>query len=119
MIKTIHRFAFAAALLIVSAAPLASAEINLSRSREKTITLPENPSTGYTWKIDEEGSDNLSLLAIVDHGHKRGASMPGAPGRRSWSLRAKGAGHAVLQIVYQRPWEPAPIETQRFDIVIP
>ena len=119
MITIIHRIAFAAALLTACAAPLAAEEIRLSRGREKTIILPENPSTGYTWKIDEEGSDNLALLAIVDHGHKRGASMPGAPGQRSWSLRAKGTGHAVLQVVYQRPWEPAPIETRRIDIVIP
>ncbi len=118
MIKIIHRIAFAAAFLSIFSAPLAAEEIRLSRGHAKTLILPENPSTGFSWKIDEEGSDNLSLLAIVDHGHKRGISMPGAPGQRSWSLRAKGAGHAVLQIVYQRPWEPTPVETRRIDIII-
>jgi inhibitor of cysteine peptidase len=123
MIKIIYRIPFAAALLamslVLNAAPLAAEEIRLARGRIKTIVLPENPSTGYTWKIDEEGSDHLSLLTIVDHGHKRGASMPGAPGERSWTLRARGTGRAVLQLVYQRPWEPAPVETRRIDVVIP
>lgn len=93
--------------------------ITLAPGHSKTIVLPENPSTGYTWKIDQEGSDNLSILAIVDQGHKRGASMPGAPGRHSWRLRANARGHAILQLVYQRPWEPAPIETRRIEVDVP
>lgn len=119
MIEISRRRIFAVALVFMCAGPLAAEEIILSRGRAKTIELPENPSTGYTWKIDEEGSDNLSILTIIDHGHKRGGSMPGAPGRRSWSLRARSTGHAILQLVYQRPWEPAPVETRRIQITIP
>lgn len=119
MTRTIYRLAFIFAFMAMGAASHAAEEVRLARGHEKRIVLKENPSTGYSWKIDEDGSENLSLLAIVDHGHKRGANMPGAPGERSWTLRAKGGGRAVLQIVYQRPWEPAPVETQRFDIVIP
>lgn len=114
-----HCLRLALGFLILLATPLAAEEIILKRGHEKTIILQENPSTGYTWKIDEEGSDNLSILTIVDHGHTRGADMPGAPGRHRWTLRAKSSGHAALQIVYQRPWEPAPVETQRFGISVP
>lgn len=119
MIEDIHRRAVAIVLAATAAGPVAAEEITLARGGDRTIVLPENPSTGYTWKIDEEGSDNLSLLAIVDHGHSRGADMPGAPGRRRWSLRARESGRAILQLVYQRPWEPAPVETRRIEIVIP
>jgi len=104
---------------LTSCAGVVAAEIRLSVGRKETIVLPENPSTGYTWKIDQEGSDNLSILAIVDQGHKRGASMPGAPGQHRWSLRAQATGHAILQLVYQRPWEPAPIETRRIEVDVP
>ena len=118
MIGMNHRIAFPAILMTAFAAPVAAEEITLARGREKTIVLTENPSTGYTWKIDEAGSENLSLLTLVDLGHKRGAAMPGAPGRHSWRLRAKASGRAVLQLVYQRPWEPAPVETRRIEIVV-
>ena len=114
--RMIAQLAVAAILLTSCVNPLAADEIALSPGHKKMIVLPENPSTGYTWKIDQEGSDNLAILAIVDQGHKRGGSMPGAPGKHSWSLRAKARGHAILQLVYQRPWEPAPIETRRIEV---
>ena len=119
MTRMIYRLAFIFAIMATGVASLSAEEVRLPRGHEKRIVLTENPSTGYSWKIDEDGSENLSLLAIVDHGHKRGSTMPGAPGERSWTVRAKGAGRAVMQLVYQRPWEPAPVETRRFDIVIP
>lgn len=119
MTRLFFRLALAAALLMPCVNVLAADEVALARGHQKTIVLPENPSTGYTWKIDQDGSNNLSILAIVDHGHKRGAAMPGAPGQHRWSLRAKASGHAVLQLVYQRPWEPAPIETRRIEIAVP
>jgi inhibitor of cysteine peptidase len=119
MTRTFYRLAFIFAFIALGATSLRAEVVKLQRGHEKRIVLTENPSTGYSWKIDEDGSENLSLLAIIDHGHKRGAAMPGAPGERSWTLRAKSAGRAVMQIVYQRPWEPAPVETRRFDIVIP
>jgi len=102
--------------LLTSCAGVVAAEIRLSVGRKETIVLPENPSTGYTWKIDQEGSDNLSILSIEDLGHQRGADMPGAPGLRRWVIRARTAGHADLQLVYQRPWELEPIETRRIGI---
>ncbi len=119
MTSVFFRLALVAALLTPCVNAQAGDKITLARGRQKTIVLSENPSTGYTWKIDPVGSDNLAILAIVDQGHKRGVAMPGAPGQHSWSLRAKASGHAVLQLVYQRPWEPAPIETQRIEIAIP
>jgi inhibitor of cysteine peptidase len=110
------QIAVAAILLTPCVNAWAADEITLAPGRGKTIVLSENPSTGYTWKIDQEGSENLAILAIVDQGHKRGGSMPGAPGQHRWSLRAKAHGHAILQLVYQRPWEPEPIETRQIKV---
>lgn len=105
--------------LFTSCVSVVAAEIRLAVGHKETLVLPENPSTGYTWKIDQEGSDNLSILSIEDLGHQRGANMPGAPGLRRWVIRAKAPGHADLQLVYQRPWEPEPVETRRVGIDVP
>jgi inhibitor of cysteine peptidase len=101
--RIIRQLAVTAILLTLCVNAQGADAITLAPGHSKTIVLPENPSTGYTWKIDQDGSDNLSILAIVDQGHKRGGSMPGAPGRHSWRLRANARGHAILQLVYQRP----------------
>jgi inhibitor of cysteine peptidase len=82
------------------------------------ILLRENPSTGYTWKVDETASAGLDLLTVTDHGHIRGGSAPGSPGVRHWSLRARHAGHARIVFVYQRPWEPKPVEIRSIDVEI-
>lgn len=105
--------------LFASCVSVVAGEIRLSVGRKETLVLPENPSTGYSWKIDQEGSDNLSILSIEDLGHQRGAHMPGAPGLRRWVIRARAPGHASLQLVYQRPWEPEPVETRRIGINVP
>lgn len=102
----------AAALALTTAGAHADEVIRLSLGASRTIELPENPSTGYTWRIDRAASEGLDRLAITDGGHRRGANMPGAPGKHRWTIRASKAGRATIRFDYQRPWEPAPVETR-------
>jgi inhibitor of cysteine peptidase len=81
-----------------------------------SISYDENPSTGYSWRIDASASAGLDCISIADGGHAPGASRPGAPGTHLWTVRALKPGRAAIQFVYQRPWEPAPIETRRVEV---
>jgi len=116
---TLRRLAFAAlcAAAFASSSRADEPAIRLSPGRLRTVTLPENPSTGYTWAIDRAASRGLGAIAISDGGHKRGRAAPGgppgAPGERLWTIRALAPGHAEIVFVYRRPWEPAPAETRR------
>jgi inhibitor of cysteine peptidase len=80
------------------------------------LTFAENPTTGYTWAIDPAASKGLDVVAVDDQGYRGGGTMPGAPGKRLWNLRALTPGHADIAFVYRRPWEPAPIETRRIAV---
>ncbi len=104
--------------LLLSLAAEAGA-IRLEPGEPRVVEFEENPSTGYSWRIDDEASRGLDVVAIEDNGHMRGASRPGAPGLHRWTLRARRSGRATLKFDYRRPWEPAPIETRRVEIIVP
>lgn len=90
--------------------------LKLSKGARAMITLAENPSTGYSWKIDSAGSANLDILRIVDGGFVRrggGAQMVGAPGVHKWAVEALAPGQATINFIYLRPWENAPVRTHR------
>jgi inhibitor of cysteine peptidase len=106
----------ALALLLTPAA--AGEALRLRPGARTTLRLTENPSTGYTWRLDAAASAGLDHVAVEDGGHQRGRNMPGAPGQRLWTLRALTPGTATVAFAYQRPWEPAPVETRVFIIEV-
>ncbi|MGJ0505655.1 MAG: protease inhibitor I42 family protein [Methylocystis sp.] len=105
------------AFLFVALSGLAMAEtLRLAPGADTTFRLSENPSTGYSWRIDAAASAGLDHVAIIDRGHQRGENLPGAPGAHGWTIRALTSGKATIHFVHQRPWEPAPVETR--DVVV-
>ncbi len=69
------------------------------------VTLPANPSTGYSWKADEIPA----CIRAVGGGEYRPdptrIDMPGAGGAVVWKFRAAAEGSGVLRLTYLRPWE--------------
>ncbi len=102
----------ATALLLAAPPAHALDALRLAPGESRTLTFAENPSTGYSWAIDPAASQGLEIVAIMERGHRRGATMPGAPGTRRWTLRALKPGHADIVFGYRRPWEQTPIETR-------
>lgn len=100
--------------------PVQSQEvIRLSPGHSASFSLQENVSTGYSWRIDQDASERLDILAISDAG-RSGASgrMVGSPSVRRWTIRALKPGRAEIVLAYQRPWELAPVETRRVGVVV-
>jgi len=114
--------AFMSVLIGVAFAQAAdsSETLRLAVGEAKTITLSENPSTGYQWKIDETASSNLDAVRITDLGHEEAQShLIGAPGKHSWRIEGVAPGTAQLVLDYLRSWEHvAPAERHIVDIEV-
>jgi len=82
------------------------------------LRLPENPSTGYLWQLD----DLAEGLAIADDRHEQATSaLPGASGMRIVVLAVTAPCEHVLAARRGRPWEadePA-VEALRVAISVP
>lgn len=98
---------------------LADDVIRIARGHSAIFSLQENVTTGYSWRIDEGASENLDIVAISDGG-RSGARrrMVGSPSMRHWKIRALKPGHAEIVFVYQRPWEPAPVQQRRVEVEV-
>jgi inhibitor of cysteine peptidase len=114
----VRQIVILAALLLAPVGGAAGDELRLQPGQSAQVTLPENPSTGYSWSMDAGKSVGLDLVSIVDDGHAPGANLPGAPGTHRWTIRGLSVGHAAVEFAYRRPWEPAPVETRRVEVVI-
>lgn len=93
--------------------------IKLAPGGSAQFSLQENVTTGYSWRIDQNASRNLSILSISDGGHSGGRrGMMGSPGVHHWKIRALKPGQAEIVFVYQRPWEPTPVQTRSVDVEV-
>jgi inhibitor of cysteine peptidase len=116
----------AVALVASMPAPLRAQDsgqtVRLKVGGSATIVLPENPSTGYRWRLNTGASSNLAAVTVDDAGFSRAASGGppiGAPGERRFQVTARRAGRAVAVFEYARPWEQgAPARIHRAAIEI-
>lgn len=72
-----------------------------------TLTLKENPSTGYAWKL----TTTPGLKIISDKYVSPKTSEPGTPGHHMWVIKAVGTGNQQIKGEYQRSGETKPIES--------
>jgi inhibitor of cysteine peptidase len=93
--------------------------IKLTLGASTIFSLQENVTTGYSWRIDQAASQNLGILSISDGGQSKGRrGMMGSPGVRRWKILALKPGQAEIVFVYQRPWEPAPVQTRSVEVEV-
>ena len=84
-----------------------------------TITLEENPSTGYMWE-DPEISDT-EVVKLVSSPKVDDPSEPelvGAPTKVKWEFEALEVGTATIVFKYKRPWEEDVLETKIFSVEV-
>jgi inhibitor of cysteine peptidase len=123
------RLSIAAALLLALTGAMPAGAQTMSQSSEnirvsigatRTITLKENPSTGYQWHINVAQSSNLAAVRISDAGYQAGARhLMGAPGMHLWRVEGRAQGVARIMFDYSRPWEHvAPIRRHAVQVEI-
>lgn len=96
----------------------AGSMIELAVGQELQVSLPANPSTGYSWEVAPD-----STAVLVQEGEPEFASdsqLLGAGGLETLRLTAQKAGSGTLRLIYHRPWEEGvePAEVFTLEVVI-
>jgi inhibitor of cysteine peptidase len=95
----------------------AGSAVALEVGGELTVTLPANPSTGYTWVVT---AANPTLLTQIGEPEFSGDSnLVGAGGTMTFRFEGTAVGQDSLQLDYLRPWEDAePLETYLVTVTV-
>lgn len=91
-----------------------SAEIRVGE--RLVVRLPENPSTGYTWAIDETDRRLLALDSTDYAAPTEG--FVGARGQRTFAFTARQPGEVALKFKYWRFWEGDASTTDHYAITV-
>ncbi len=78
-------------------------EVALTVGQTFTITLPENPTTGYRWNFANKGA---SICSLVSNSFKPDSHNVGSPGVHEWHFRADAPGTATIEMRLSREWDP-------------
>ncbi|HRD65054.1 MAG TPA: protease inhibitor I42 family protein [Candidatus Competibacter sp.] len=80
------------------------------------VSLPENPSTGYTWAIDETNGRLLALDGTEYAEPTEG--FVGARGRRIFAFTARQPGDVALKLKYWRFRDGDDSTTERYVVLL-
>lgn len=96
-------------------------QIELAPNQTLVVTLPANPTTGYSWEIAA-----LDPEIVQQAGEATFTPMTtdqarvGAGGTETFQFTAVGPGTTTLTLVYHRPWEKdvAPLQTYSLQLAV-
>lgn len=80
-----------------------NATVTLSVGSRITITLDENPTTGYRWNV----TSSAGLQYVNETFIAPETEVVGAGGVHRWQYVAAEPGSAEFTAIYRRPWEEA------------
>jgi len=84
----------------------AGKDLVLCRGDELKVTLPANPTTGYSWSVLCSSPGLLQQWGesrFEQSRHRPG--MVGVGGEQIWKFRALASGMMILRFSYARSWE--------------
>ncbi len=82
----------------------------LQQGESFEISLPENPATGFRWKITAAGAP---VSRMTGEDFSPGTAV-GGQGIHRWRFRTIQAGEGEIEMVLQRSWEPPAEPAQSF-----
>lgn len=82
------------------------------------IRLPENPSTGHSWKFTRFDARYFELLNIENFIPSNAIPMVGQPGLKVITLQAKKVGTSTIDLLNYREWEGPSNAIDQFSITI-
>lgn len=69
-----------------------------------SIKLPENPSTGYSWRFRTKPKSQLIVSQISDHFEEPKTNRVGVGGEHTFVWQAVNAGEVEIRGFHMRPW---------------
>jgi len=93
--------------------------IEIKTGQEFTINLTSNPSTGYSWSVDDTYNKNI-MSKISNEFIPSNSEMIGAPGKELWVFKGVRKGETKLNFVYirQREDETSQINSKTFNVTV-
>jgi len=93
--------------------------IEIKTGQEFTINLTSNPSTGYSWSVDDTYNKNI-MSKISNEFIPSNSEMIGAPGKELWVFRGTNKGNTKLNFVYSRQREniTSQINSKSFNVTV-
>jgi inhibitor of cysteine peptidase len=83
------------------------------------ITLEENASTGYSWRVIEGLGGVVEQLGEPDfHSNSSDPNLVGAGGTVTYHFKAAGIGTTTLKLVYHRSWEKDKPPAKTFQVTV-
>ncbi len=83
-------------------------DIEVKRGSQLKINIASNPTTGYSWEIEDFKPSLLEFTERAFASESAGAGekkRPGSGGTEIFTFRAKKAGDCSVVFWYKRPWE--------------
>lgn len=106
--------------LLAQAANKPEESIVLQRGNTTTISLPSNPTTGYSWQLCSKNTRNtiVGIEELPYEADKTG--LIGSGGKQTWKITGKKRGSAHIKFEYRRPWEKgvAPAKIARYIVTV-
>ena len=87
--------------------PGSSSELVAGPDGSACVTLPESPTTGYRWQLED--ASKAAHLVRSDYA-QTGAARAGGAGTRTFCLHLRGLAVLDLAFVLRRDWEPRIVE---------
>jgi inhibitor of cysteine peptidase len=116
--------AAAAVFLVTPLGARAQEALSVQVNESTIVELDGNPSTGYSWQLDDGASEGGELVKVEDLGYVKRELKPGerpvlgAPSKYQFRVTGLEAGAVKLVFNYVRAHEAAPGKTQEVSIEV-
>jgi inhibitor of cysteine peptidase len=90
--------------------------VEIARGEEVEITLPENPTAGYRWRLD--ASDGAVCSVVEDAFEAPDPQKPGAGGTHHWRFRGEHTGEVTILLTLSRTWDSRGPGVQSFRVAV-
>lgn len=91
-------------------------KITLKTGETAVVSLPSNPTTGYSWKLMPLPENSCVSAALT--GYAADSKLIGSPGKETWEIKARKKGKAKLSFVYKRSWEKEILRKKEYKIYV-
>lgn len=110
--KMVFIAAFIALLMALAACGAAAVELSeqdngqsveVASGEKITITVEGNPTTGFSWEVDEIDAAVAELVG--EPGYKSDSKALGSGGVYTFTFKAINVGTTNIKLIYHRSWE--------------
>ena len=82
--------------------------ISLEKGETFYLRLQDNPTTGYSWKLNlSQGLNTTDITGTYSQSESKESEQPlvGGGGVRQWEIKANSRGNQQVTAIYKRSWE--------------